>query len=237
MRLLPIGEFSTNANVSATTKVPLFLAIKGYNPRISFDSINLSANSTREKIANSMARSIANRMEKVWEFMQKEMTKSQAKQAVAANCHQKLLPIYKVEDMVWLSTKNIKTKRPLKKLDHKMIGPYKVKELVGSFYWLELLHTMKIYDVFHPNLLQKAAINPLPGQRNSPPPLIVGNNKEEWEVNNILNAKRSRGGKKVLFQVKWKGYNDDKAWYDTINFDHAQDIVNNFYKQNPTKPR
>ena len=66
VQLLPIGEFSANVNVSAMTKVPLFLATKGYNPRMSFDPMNLLANLTREKIANSMAKLIANRIEKVW---------------------------------------------------------------------------------------------------------------------------------------------------------------------------
>ena len=64
-----MGEFSANANVSATTKVPLFLATKDYNLRISFDPVNLSANLMREQIANSMTRLIANRLEEVWEFM------------------------------------------------------------------------------------------------------------------------------------------------------------------------
>ena len=95
-----MGEFLANANVSATTKVPLFLATKGYNPRISFDPVDLSANSTKEKIANSTARLIANYMEKVWEFMQEKMMKSQAKQAIAANCHKKKPSVYKVGDMV-----------------------------------------------------------------------------------------------------------------------------------------
>ena len=134
VRLLPMGEFSANANVSATIRVPPFLVIKSYNPRMSFDPVDLSANSTKEKIANSMARLIANHMEEVWEFMQKKITKSQVKQAVAANHHRKLPSVYKVENMVWLSTRNIKTERLSKKLDHKMIGPYKVKELVRSSY-------------------------------------------------------------------------------------------------------
>ena len=174
-----MGEFSANANVSATTKVLSFLATKGYNPRMNFNPVNLSADLTREKIANSTAKLIANRIKEVWEFMQKEMTKSQAKQAVAVNCHRKEPPVYKVGDIVWLSTKNIKTKRPSKKLDHKMIGPYKVTELVGSSYQLMLPYTMKIHDVFHPNLLRKAATDPLPSQQNSPLPPTVINNKEE----------------------------------------------------------
>ena len=65
VRLLLIGEFSANANVSATIKMPPFLATKSYNPRMSFDLVDLSANSTREKIANSTAKSIANRIEEV----------------------------------------------------------------------------------------------------------------------------------------------------------------------------
>ena len=79
-----------------------------------------------------------------------------------------------------------------------MIGPYKVKKLVGSSYQLELPYTMKIHDIFYPNLLQKATNNPLPGQRNSPLPSTVVDNEEEWEVDNILDVKHGRG-KKVVF--------------------------------------
>ena len=67
-----MGEFSVNVNVSTTFKMPLFLANKGYNFKMNFDPVDLSANSMREKIANSMARLIANRMEEVWKFMQKK---------------------------------------------------------------------------------------------------------------------------------------------------------------------
>ena len=51
--LLPMEEFAANANVSASTKVPPFLATKGYNPRMSFDPVDLSADSMRERIANA----------------------------------------------------------------------------------------------------------------------------------------------------------------------------------------
>ena len=58
-------EFLANANVSATTKIPLFLATKSYNFRMSFDPVDLSVNLTREKIVNSTAKSIANYIEEV----------------------------------------------------------------------------------------------------------------------------------------------------------------------------
>ena len=61
-------------------------------------------------------------------------------------------------------------------------------------------------------------------------------NKEEWEINDILDTKHDRG-KKMVFQVKWKGYDDDRTWYNAANFDYAQDIIDDFYKQNLTKPR
>ena len=69
VQLLPMGEFLANVNVLTTIKVLPFLAIKGYNPRMSFNPVDLSADSTKKRIANSTARLIANRMKKVWEFM------------------------------------------------------------------------------------------------------------------------------------------------------------------------
>ena len=59
------------------------------------------------------------------------MARSQKRQAEAADQHQKSVK-YQMGDNVWLSTKNIKTERPSKKLDHKMVGPFKIKALVGS---------------------------------------------------------------------------------------------------------
>ena len=81
------------------------------------------------------------------------MTKLQAKQIVAANCHCKKPSEYKVEDKVFLLTKNIRTEKPSKKLNDKNIDLFKIKKLVGLSYQLELPHTIKIHDVFHPNLL------------------------------------------------------------------------------------
>ena len=118
-----MAKFAANANSSSTTKIPPFQAIRGYVPRMSFDPVDLSKELTRERLANTKARSIATNIEKVWRFVRDEMAQSQEQQAKAADWHRKSVEgNYKVGDEVWLSTRNIKTKQPLKKLDHKMVG-------------------------------------------------------------------------------------------------------------------
>ena len=79
-----------------------------------------------------------------------------------ANKHRKDVD-YKPGDMVFLSLKNIRSSRPLKKLDDKNLGLFAIKEKIGYAFRLNLLLTMKIHDAFHPVLLRKTVTNPLPG--------------------------------------------------------------------------
>ena len=173
--LLPMAEFAANANPSATTKIPPFQATRGYVPRMSFDPVDLSEESTRERLANSKARSIATDMEEVWKFVRTEMAWSQERYTKTADRSRKSVEDkYKVGDNVWLLTKNIKTERP-----SKMVGPFRIKALVGLSCRLDLPTSMRIHDVFHPSLLQKASKDPLPGQHNDPAPPIIVDDKEK----------------------------------------------------------
>ena len=84
-----------------------------------------------------------------------------------------------------------------------MIGPYRVKKLVRLSYQIEFPTSRKIHDTFHPSLLWSTATNPLNGQHNEPESPVVVDGEEEWEVDNILDAKHDWGhGKKLLFWVK-----------------------------------
>ena len=63
--------------------------------------------------------------------------------------------LYKVKDMVYFNSKNIKSTRPSKKLDYKYYGPYKIKlPIEKQAYRLRLPLSMKIHNVFHVSLLE-----------------------------------------------------------------------------------
>jgi hypothetical protein len=70
--------------------------------------------------------------------------------------------VYNPGDIVFLFSRNIKTARPLKKLDNKILGPFKILKTVKTFYRLQLPITIRIHDIFYPSLLRKAAEDSLP---------------------------------------------------------------------------
>ena len=45
-----------------------------------------------------------------------------------------------------------------------MLGPFPIVKKVRTSYELQLPQTIKVYNVFHSNLLRKDLGNPLPGQ-------------------------------------------------------------------------
>lgn len=233
--ILPMAEFAANNMTSATTKMTPFFATRGYHPRMSFDPVTVTPESTRERLLTCRAMDISERMKGAMESAGTFMKDAQEAYSKAANRYRKNVE-YAVGDQVWLSTKNIQTERQSKKLDHKTIGPYPVVELIGSACRLQLPPSMKIHPVFHIWLLRKDPNDPLPGQiNNPPPPVIVEAGAEEWEVERILDAKKVRNVLK--FRVSWKGYPPDPVWYNADGFDNSPDLINAFYDRYPNKPR
>ena len=183
-----MAKFAANNNDFASTTLSPFLASRSLHPRMSFDVVDLSDTTTREQINKKKTIDISKAIQSIWKYKQESLTKTQTSQSDQANKHRKKVS-YDIEDKVWLSTKNIKIDRPSKKLDYKMIGLFKVVGKKGISLELQLPQAIKIYNVFYPNLLQKVSLDPLTSQVNEPAPPVIINNKEEWEVKDILDAR------------------------------------------------
>ena len=173
-------------------------------------------------------------MQTTWEFARKAIASAKESQSKQADKHRKVIS-YDIGDKIWLSTRNIIADRPSKKLDHKMLGLFDVIGIKNVSVELQLPPSMKIHNVFHPNLLRKKSIDPLTNQVNEPPPPVIINNGEEWEVEDILDARSYRG--KLQYRAKWVGWDEDREWYDATGFSNSPEAVEDFHSRYPDKPR
>jgi len=234
---LPLAEFSANSLPSETTGVSPFFATFGFNPRIGVEPID-----TTRQPENRNAEDFAADMSNITAHLQEAMLLSQGRYEENANKKRTTAPKYRVGQEVWLDARNIRTLRPIKKLDWKNLGPFKITEVVGPFtYRLDLPASIRIHPVFNAYLLHPVSNDALPHQVQIPPPPVEVDGVEEWEVEEIVDSitdRRGRGGQpRVKYVVKWKGYDTptreaaDSIWED------VPDLVRNFHRRYPYKPR
>lgn len=226
---LPLAEFALNNQESETTKMTPFFANSAMHPRMGFEP--LSDPLTADELD---ADRLAKAMDDILQIIQDEMIFAQAMMTAQANKHRIPAPAYRPGDKVWLSTRNLRTRRPSKKLDWKNIGPFEVVEAIGSHaYRLALPETMKIHDVFHVWLLNPASTDPFPGQSESNPPPVEIDGEEEWDVEAVLSSRVKY--RKIYYTVRWKG-----DWEDTEEpaemLTNAADKVAQYHAKYPGEP-
>ena len=78
-------------------------------------------------------------------------------------------PDIDIGDLVMLNTKNIRTKRPTKKLTPRLYGPFKVLEKRGNrAYKLDIPSLWKINPGFHVSLLEPYKVSDWPNREQPP---------------------------------------------------------------------
>ena len=205
----------------------------GLDPRTSWDWDTPKVSTPLERLNRVEALSVATRMHQAWATAKENMEKAQAKMANSVNQHRR--PInWEVGDRVYLSTRNLQSNRPSRKLADQWTGPFRILEQVGHSYRLELPKGSRIHDVFAPDVLIKDPNNPLPGQENPKPPgeMIAG--EQEWEIDKILAVKLTRSTLK--YQVSWVGHDPDPQWYPASNLMGSPHKLRDFHQAYPDLP-
>ncbi len=119
-----MAELAYNNSWQASTMMSLFEALLGRHPQMSYED-NCDPRSKSRTADKNLAT-----LRDLMKGLKVNLTESQKLQALYHNKHVKER-IYRLEDSVWLSGKNIKTKRN-PKLEHKYFGPFEILKAVGK---------------------------------------------------------------------------------------------------------
>jgi len=179
---LGMAEFAYNNKTHSSTKMSPFKANYRQNPRIGFKGIKKGKYEGAEKFVEKI-KEIQEKAKAVLGKAQEEMKKyADRKRAKVDN--------YKVEDLVMLSTKDLKYQivgRRTEKLTERFVGPYKIKKIVlSNTVELKLPSIVKIHLVVNVSRIHKY-IGQVEEQKKEQPALVIIEGEKEWKVERILN--------------------------------------------------
>ena len=225
VELLPLAQFAYNSSETETTLVTPFFANFGYEP------IAYREPGTPE-VDNQLARVTVDKIRDLHKELAEELQFVAERNAHYYNQRRSQEPTLKEGDKVYLVRKNINTKRPSDKLDHKKLGPFKIKQVKGPLnYELALPKTMNIFPVFHISLLEKAPPGAPPAPITEIQPV---NPNAEYEVEKILHCKYISN--KVKYLIKWKNYPDSENTWEPKSNLNCLETLKEFHRRNPSLP-
>ena len=141
-----MAKFADNNANSAAITLSRFFINHRFHPRMSFGPDPILYKTTHQRLQAQSAGELTAKMDEILAFAKQHLMEAWETMSKQANKHWKDVD-YKVGDMMFLNSKNIKTQRPLKKLDEKMLRPFKIVKKVGRAFQLELPRTMLIHNV------------------------------------------------------------------------------------------
>ena len=191
------AEFAYNNKAHSSTWMLPFKANYGQNPRMGFEG--------RKKGKYVGVEKFVEKMKEIQEEAKAVLGKVQEDIKKYADRRRSEVDEYKVEDLVMLSTKDLKYQmvgRRTEKLMERFVGPYKVQKIVSSnAVKLELPSTVKIHPVVNVSRIQYY-VGQVEGQRKEQLAPVIIKGKEEWEVERILNKQKIREKDKYLVCVR-----------------------------------
>jgi len=117
--------------------------------------------------------------------------------------------------------------RPTKKLTERYVGPYVIEEVVSSnVVKLRLPSSMRIYLVVNVSWIVRYK-EQVKGQKKKEGKPVEVKGVKEWEVEKILNKKKTRGVEKYL--IWWKGFTaEGDTWERRENLKNAEELIEEF---------
>lgn len=212
-----------------------FEVTHGYPMPLGFDweqrTMDLKQLSPRERLNREEAQEMASAYEQYVDTARKALQHSQDRMVQQTNKHRRE-PDFGPGDKVFIIKKIWSTDRPSEKLNFPLTQQaYRIKEMSGYSYRLEVPQTWRGSDVYHADRLRRCADNPLPGQDFERPDAEIIDREEEFEVEQVLSSRIHRN--KLQYQVQWRGWDPDPLYYDADNFKNSPAALAAFHDANP----
>jgi hypothetical protein len=243
---LPLAEFSANNHTSETTGVSPFFANYGWHPRMGTEPVPANETDTDvlQKQGHFDAAAAADRIGRITEKTRAFMAEAQARQAHFADRHRDDAGTFRIGELVWISTENLRTARPMKKLDAKFIGPFPVTKVYPRAVAVQLPPERRLFPVFHVSLVRRDATG-YPGQgavnaeydRRADGAVAADEETIEWFFEAILDSrfKKVNGKKELQYKVKWP-HPYRPGWEPAENLKGCDSDIDAFHRKYPEKP-
>src|SRR3979490_349328 len=233
--LLPLTKFTYNNTPSAMTGISPFFANKGYHP-------NLAIHPECD-LASSRAQDFVVDLDELHQELRREILAAQQAYQTSANTKQLPAPDFKVGNLTFVKAQFFRTTRPTKKLAEKFLGPFEIIARPGTHsVTLKLPDYMKaVHPIFHVSMLEPTSPNTISNRTQPPPPAVIIDGKQEFEVTEVLDSKIDNRCKacKLLYLVRWAGYegmDEETSWILATEVENASKLIQDFHKSYPTKP-
>lgn len=225
--LLPMAQIAYNNKLSEATGCTPFFANHGRHP-------NLFTRSLDSNIQTESAISSVDKLKEVHQKSLENIAKAQSRAVSYVNKKRKMAPLLKEGDKVYLLTKNLRTRRPTKKLDKVKVGPFFISKQISPVnFRLELPKDAKIHPVFHVSLLEPADPE-TPIQKDFH---YQDDGNDEWEVEKIITHRGKGPDKEYL--VKWLDYpSSENTWEPVTNLTNCRQLLSQYCRErgSPDRP-